>query len=413
MAVRNSSSCSSSREKNKKKNDNARTVLKSCFLYAIYGTATLPAAMLIRNRGIEKKYVQGFWNEELYCISSFAFSLIFFFSLASIFTLADRCYKERFAERCDTDTGIFGKIKFIFTSPTFWLEAATITALIAIFPYLSPFSEFLYAFFGNSDLSFWKRNILITVAMVPLFFLIIFFAKLSTLNWWHRMMVKKTLLKEKRKLSSVLLQIIYTSAAYLVTSATLCIVIPMFYSIFIVLRFIIVGFLATVVLAVSGFLTLKYGRAIVIRRSFMKKLKKICNSNRFKLSNVSSIYRSVIFDVKGSNFTVSTDSETYECKLICCEKKKRSLYFSESGKILKNNDILGVIKHTSYSDYSFDARQHSSREIRKILVVTPEAKDLFATDDVTDRRIYSGDSVMDYKVFQSSAFLGSLERRCL
>jgi hypothetical protein len=117
--------------------------------------------------------------------------------------------------------------------------------------------------------------------------------------------------------------------------------------------------------------------------------------------------------VKGSNFTVSTDTETYECKLICCEKKKRSLYFSESGKILKNNDVLGVIKHTSYSDYSFDARQHSSREIRKILVVTPESKDLFATDDVTDRRIYSGDSVMDYKVFQSSAFLGFLERRCL
>ena len=89
------------------------------------------------------------------------------------------------------------------------------------------------------------------------------------------------------------------------------------------------------------------------------------------------------------------------------------LYFNERGEVFYNNDVLGIIKHITSYEYKFEAAAHIGREIKKVLIVVPEAKDLFATDDITDRKIYSGDTVMEYKVFQSSAFLGFVERRCL
>lgn len=386
--------------------------VKGFFIYLLYGIFTFPATLFIRNRKVEREYVQGFWTEELYCITSFTFSLVFFFSLVSIFTLADNHFRKSFAETENTEMGFFSKCKFIFTSGVFWFETATISLLIALFPYATTFSEFYYGFFNNNELSFLQENLVIIAFMVPLFFILTFLANMSTVNWWQRLRLKRVLSKENRTVMKTVFQLSYTTVLYIIAAAALCIVVPMFYSMFSLLKFVLLGFFAAVVLVFALVFALKYGNALLSRRKMMRKLKKICGSNRYKISNESAIYKSVIFNTDGASFTLATDKQIYRCKLICCAKKKKSLYFRDKGEVFYTNDFLGIIKHTTSFSYTFDAKDRLGRETQKIIVVCPEAAKLFVTDDATDRLVYSGDSVMGYKVYQASAFLGSLDHRC-
>ena len=249
--------------------------IKGLLIYVLYGIVTFPAFFLIRNREFEKKYVQGFWNEEMYCITSFIFSLVFFFSLVSIFTLSDKYFRKSFAESDYIEKGFFAKFKFIFGSQTFWVEILTVSVLIVLFPYITPFSEFYYGFFNNIELSFGNENFVIIICMLPLFFILMFAANMSTVNWWQRLRLKRVLSKENRTVMKTVFQLSYTTVLYIIAAAALCIVVPMFYSMFSLLKFVLLGFFAAVVLVFALVFALKYGNALLSRRKMMRKLKKI------------------------------------------------------------------------------------------------------------------------------------------
>ena len=308
----------------------------------------------------------------------------------------------------------FGKkLAFVLSSKLFWIEALSLSLIVALLPYASPLSEFCYAFLKDLHLGFLQENLLIALCIVPIFFALTVFAKLSTLNWWQRLIRKKILKKDKRTFLRMVLQLLYTSIAYIAAAFVLPIVIVMVCSLAIVANYVLIGFFGAVICVTLLILIVRYGADLRARRKLMNQLKKICNTSKYKITDVKNVYLTVFFQREGSNFTIETENVSFCCKFVRCPSRKKAIYFRDCGEAYYNSDFLNVIKHSISCEYFFETKDRLSRETKKIIVVTPEAARLLATDDATDRLIYSGDAVMGYKVYQSSAFIGAVERRCL
>ncbi len=143
------------------------------------------------------------------------------------------------------------------------------------------------------------------------------------------------------------------------------------------------------------------------RRKYIRKLKKLCKENKFKLSRLRSPYKFM----SDTSFIVTANGKTFECKLIGTRKAKTPIVLDADGSgILIHAFVFAGIRWWHYTEefnFGFDSKYP------KILIINPNAKFVYKNRDGEYGELDNGDMVGDYRVHTSGSFLNGLNRNCL
>ncbi len=167
-----------------------------------------------------------------------------------------------------------------------------------------------------------------------------------------------------------------------------------------------------VALLLAAFLIPLYLRALIKRRSFLKKLKALCAKKKYKLSEIRYPFLSVFKETAGASFTVKADGNTYTCKLCGSINRGSAVLLGANGEGSKKYTFYFGRRHfsvelfslCSYFDYTMEA------EGGKVLVFTNVPRRIILTEGKRTFLADSGDEVDGYKVYGASDFLAALER---
>ncbi len=242
--------------------------------------------------------------------------------------------------------------------------------------------------------------------VVPAILLMTVISYIMTVNWWAITYRKRKKKGEKNLLYSLIKQLAISVPAYLFAAFGLSVVYPAVYSTLLIVKVFIFALLIALVCVVLGFVVYKYGRAIVKRAVFIKELRGACKEGGYELGKIKKPYLSIFTVCEGENFVITASDGIYSCKFITCLRRRTPIFLAEDGTASYMTDNL-FFSHTVAHNYFFEG------EGSKLLIVNPVAKNIFATDGITNRPLDVGDKVMGYYVYNGTGFLNAIERNCL
>lgn len=385
-------------------------LLKILAAGGLYGLYVMLSALCLfaMKRSMFLRYVDGFWNEVLFCRVAFIYSFVILFSLFSIFTLYYASYKTRFLAQEMHEPRFRDKCRFILTAKEFWLQLGVIAGLIVIFPTRPAFSSLIVGFFHGSGFvpSLLIEKLLVTAIAVPLFLLIGFMAHMSTVNWWSRQ--KKRSDDGRFHPFKAAKQLLFSMILYVVAATVLSLVYPaIFYTLYQIVRTFFWQCVVIAVVLFVGFWGIVIGRIVHKRRRFIKRLQRICKDHHFHIRQKHSLYAAMLSVKDGYDFSIDTDKGLFCCKLIPSLSRKNNLFFHDEGTVSYTSSLMNVILHTVSQPYTFEGNG------KKIIIVNPVSHRLYAANASEKRLLDIGDVVMDYSIHTASSFLSSLDRGCL
>ena len=348
-----------------------------------------------------ERYVQGFWSSELYCRVSLGYSLILLFSIINIYTLNNNKLRESFLKD-RRNLSVWGRSRLVFVSPMLWIDIAGMSVLACIAPMTLMRTELAKGLFGAENIS----KAAVIACVLPAFLLVTVISYLMTVNWWVITYRKQKKKHEKKPVVSLIKQLAVAVPMYLLAAFGLSVVYPAIYSTFLIIKAFIFALLITLICIVLGFIIYKYGRALIKRTVFIKELRTACKERGYELSKIKAPYLSIFTVCDGENFVLTTSDGIYSCKFIACFRRRTPLFFAEDGTASYMTDNL-FFSHTVVHNYFFEG------EGRKLLIVNPVAKNIFATDGISNRPLDVGDKVTDYYVYNGTGFLNAIKRNCL
>ncbi len=148
-------------------------------------------------------------------------------------------------------------------------------------------------------------------------------------------------------------------------------------------------------------------RRVNLRRKFIKRLKKLCKENKYKLGRIKSPYKFM----SEPTFIVTANGKTFECKLIGARKASIPIVLDDDGSgILIRAFVFAGIRWWHYTEefnFGFDSKY------QKILIINPNAKFVYKNRDGEYGELDNGDTVADYRIHTGQSFLNGLNRDCL
>ena len=329
-----------------------------------------------------------------------------YFTLTRVFVLLDRTYRETFFEGEEKRLSIVKKGKFILLTPDFWIEILITYALVAIMPFQFGYTALINTLSFYITISYTMTKLYVVLIAFPLLFLLNLLAYFSSLNWWVANYQRE---KKSAKEGHLFKHLISIFLIYCAAS----LIIPILLSVIVTFANIL-GNLTTIILLVSLFILLTvlcYSRAFLLRKKFLRKLKRICNDKDYQISKIKAGYLSIFRFPQGSSFTIFKDEKVYECKLICGVRKSTPMFLDceGNGKNIHTVRIgkLELFHFVTFFQYGFET-QHE-----KIIIVNPVPLQVSKTGEGRSKEIDTGEKIGKYHVYNSTGFLGALERNCL
>lgn len=348
------------------------------------------------------KNVAGFWNVTLYGRVGFVFSLLLLFSLLSIFTLNDYHYKLRTLERTDLSASFLKKAKGVITDRAFIIEAFVFAFWVLVLPINIFWTDLLHGFYNSPAMLF------VVLAAV---LLLVFVAHVASVNWWLRKSAKTKKgydFTQKDCMITLIKQFVTTAIIYPIAAVALSVVCPVVMTFWNVAAQL--GIALFVILAVLIFVTLfsKWHRLFSARKKLIKGLKRLEAKKECTVEWIKKPYSS---SQNGINICLRKNNVRYFCKLIGTPRYRTPLYLYDEGYLqyTKGHSFLGIdlFYHEVTAEYFFEA------EGEKILIVVPESICVISTDGKQEKKLYIGDKLMDYSIYDSQSFINAIERDCL
>lgn len=356
------------------------------------------------------RFTVGFWDTQRFLRVICVLSIIMFLSLITLITTNNYNYKKNFLLSNTNIYSFNNTCKFIFCSDVFWVQIICISFWIIILPCKLFYFDAIYGF-GLTDITS-KSSIFCTKLSILLITnCIIFLSHFLTINWWISLKLKRKLVCSwKHTIISIIKQSALIILAYIAASSALALVYPMLHTVWNILIKIPLIPVIFMFCILSCFLY-RYLRAYFIRYRFWKKLRETCNHKGYSINYHKNIYLSIFRPNEGLNIILQKDSTVYSCKLISAHKYLTPLYFHDNGNVLytKSYDILGIdVFHVTTSfKYFFDADQ------KKYLIICPIAANIYATDGMLEKKLNIEDTIMGYKIYNSSTFISAITNYCL
>ena len=202
------------------------------------------------------------------------------------------------------------------------------------------------------------------------------------------------------------------------------------------------------VLAVIALIGVIYGfsvlHAVRKRKRIVKRLPLLCEENGYTLSEMKRPYASLFRPKKECNFKIEKDGRVFSCHLVGSPWQKAPLFFASSTTAYFKHRIGTKNHHLTFLstfEYNFEG------EGDKIIIINPVPKRIYVSQDEqltgeTDeiaasyakegtlasvatlspirrkeakstRELQPGDKIWGYTIYNTTSFLGAIDRKCL
>lgn len=340
-------------------------------------------------------------------VSLVLYSLIFN-SVVINFNLEDRIGQAKFIERIKSEKK-FNTVKFVLTTPFFYIEALIIFVIVLSFNLMLPFVYKTWDYFVKDPIYY-----IICFGLVLV--ILVFLAHVITVRKWLKN-YKGVLDDLKNDCGIISLRTFGNLIKItLIYSLGVGIFIMFWPAVSPVITVIgengFIKLIVSILLLILAVFSIFVLRSFLKRRTFLKNLKKYCEENSLRLSEIVNPYKSIIFNQEGFNFTVKKNGVNYDCKII-------SNFFPFSTMILSYKGI--GLKHVLFRFFSIqffelqkDFEFSFKSDNRKILLVIPKSKKIFVS--ISDSKLNEGDvgeRLGEYTVHSETSFLNALDRDCV
>jgi hypothetical protein len=343
------------------------------------------------------------------------FYVFIFNSLVLNLNSEDRVGQSAFIKKLKSSNK-FSLPKFVLTTPFFYLEALLLFLIPLVFKSAFSFDFVTKMFFSEinpvSDET--KRTALIVA--VPVLLVVVFIAHYITAKNWLRGIngILEDLEKEKISVSfHTLKSLLFVFVIYLVGMSLVVYLWPAVASLVKVGQGkVIIQIALAIVLFTLLSIIFYFLRALLKRRTFIKKLKKYCKNNSLVLSEIINPYSSIFRDKKGFNFTVEKNGKKYDCKFLYSLFKGSPLVLSDKGLGIKHTLITlrGIRIFSKTTDFSYVFESDN----KKILIILPIPKKILVSIRGTElTEADTGEKLGEYTIHSANSFLNALDRNCL
>ena len=362
---------------------------------------------------------------------------LFLGSLIRIFAERDAAMREEIYPGAEQVGGFRENAKAVLHARLFWIEFAVLALLPLLLPLECGFYPITYVLFSHTALSRGVQKLILLCIVAPAMLLMLLWHHVGALYTWQEAEIAQRPDNSRALAGPVLTTAALYMAALLLLPAIITALLSAL-SFLATISFSLVGIvIATAILLM---LSLRYLRALHIRRKFLKNLRERCEKCGFELSRIQRPYRSLLRIGEGFDFTVKANGKTYSCKLLAGLSRGNAIALSPQG-VASTVHIVGLrilpprhmyqatyfmqgdarrmlgggtwyshmelFRFTTKADFSFEG------EGQKVLIVNPVPYALLAGTEAHAHPIDNGETLGDYKVFAGTAFLNALERDCI
>ena len=364
---------------------------------------------------VDNMFCQEYFSEQVLNVWHFVFFLLIFNSLTIGINQYDKYSRENFLERVK-DNKLIYHIKFIVSSVDFYIEIVCIIVLSVILPV-----EFLYGFvsaifFHGMELTALNNKLYTLLIILPIMVALLFIARINLQKSWYLIAHKNANSPTKEKNSRippVLKSVITVAVVYCGASIVIPWFLPMFVTLWnlggvMLFVWVLLALLALILITITAY----YIRAMLKRRSFVKKLKKYCIANSVYLSDIKKSYLSLFVSQDGFDFTVEKSGTKYDCKFIAGIFPNSPIILTDKGNGIKQDTIrifkIELFHFLTRVDFGYES------EGKKILVLLPIPKKFFVSVNEAPPHLADvGEKVGEYTIYNSTGFLNALDRGTL
>ena len=362
--------------------------------------------------------------------------LLLYYSVAHAFALGDA---YGYAAFCQTDDGRKPRMNDIFSSPVYYITLAATVLGYAVFPLSFGFAHLQELLDFASVLGAVTEKILFGIPLLIVLPFVLALAHRSARRQWQRIHKERQnpalrdeksgligFLKDKTGagglISTMFMLLWLYPLGALAGAVLLFVLIP-----FILLLFekpvsfliglaIIVGVIVLIVLP-------SYLRAFSKRRKLMRGLKKVCRRCGYELTVTGHPYMGLLRYHGHADFSVKVGEKQYDCKLLSSVLPGGKMVFGYDGRVTIYHYIrffwaaramhMATMHTFEQSTFQTEMEYAFESDHQKVLVVAPVAAQTFIVSAGGGTLIDTGAHIGDYRMFNTTGFLGALERDCL
>ena len=326
----------------------------------------------------------------------------------------------------------------ILTSPEFWIETVSCTAFTVLASFFGAYYE-IPGIFSDTGTHEWLLTVLPAIVLVPLIFIVALWQRYEVARRWHWL----DHISNIRSLDSVprlIFNAVLTVIAYVVVYPFAPLILMAYLSVFGIFGtffdgMTVIGIIAVIASVFFLLFIFTVLHAIRIRKKLVKRLIKVAESSGYELSPISRPYASLFRPTNECSFTLKRDGKTYSCRFVGSYLHRAPMYFV-SNKHAYYLHRFGTRNHhfdiLREFEYNFDG------EGEKIIILNPVPKRAYATNSTyvdntwydedklasvmtirdkkpTDgaRQLEPGDKIWGYGIYNTSSFIGAIDRGCL
>ncbi len=364
--------------------------------------------------------------------------IFIFNSTVHLFSLYDRRVMKDFLKTQKENVRLRTEIPKILRTEGYFAETISLLIMSLLIILFGGFNEFSLVF-RDTGAPLWLMELIKYALPLPLFLLFNTLARYEARRRWFWLSHTDNL-KTLYSIPMLILRGLAIFFLYVFVFPFAPIVIFAYAGIFgtvvaLIDLLTVMGFIIAVlalVLLIFGILALN---ALRLRHRLLKRLKKLAFDNDYTLSEIKRPYASLfVWQANECSFTLTRGKKVFSCRLIGSFWQRAPMFFT-SNKHAYYRHRLGTKNHhiTLRSQFEYDFEGEGD----KILILNPVPKNAFAAsstytenpwyghDNLTEkslstkkhadaeRRLEPGDRIWGYAIYNTTAFLGAIDRQCL
>lgn len=336
--------------------------------------------------------------------------LLIYNSIVHTFTFYDIDAFDEFKKRRVERISLGKELSVILKTQKFWLETLPVVALAVLFSLFGGFYETVYTVFFIGSAPDWAFRLLPLSSMPILLFAISLFCRYEIHRYWYELIKKGEECRVESKVKFALkLLLVFLMYPILFPYAP--------YVIFLVISFFgvvgalvsvlsVLGFIAAAAGIVFGIIGLMKWKIHRVKKKFFRSVSQVAKERGEELRIFTKEERAV----RGYDFELTSAGKTYAVRVIECLSTLTPLYFtSEEDAFFLHR--LGTKEHHAsiekHFNYSFTGGD------KKLILLIRFPRRLFVSEYGATRKLFPGDKIWNYIIFNASSFLGAQDRECL
>lgn len=333
------------------------------------------------------------------CLAVLLFSSYSFIRLTVSF---NRPLRERFWQEQDVNS-LKGRLAFLTDQTEFWIKAGVIAVIYLLLPLKCTLKPLAVVTNAATE----KQKILCLAVLLPVLLVLAVLAHLSAYKRWARNNNPKYYTEKRHRIETI-----SAAAAYVSGASAFIVMFPVVGPILLlVFNLLTVWHVVAFVVLLCVPFAIGLARAVLKRRSFLKRLNEVCAEKGYTISEIRYPYLSLFLYSGCESFTLTIGDKSYACKLVPARRRNIPIVLSANGELtfVYTISMRRAVINQRTKTYNIGFKSENP----KILVINPVPKTVYELYAGKPREIDNGAVVGDYKLFAATGFLHAAELNVL